>query len=72
MTAAEVSSLFQPFTKLKTNRQLNKEGVGLGLSVSKTLAKSLGGDITVTSRTGEGSKFTLLLPAPPELHLHDN
>lgn len=42
-----------------TNRGLNKHGVGLGLSISKKIAKILGGDITVSSVIGEGSIFTL-------------
>lgn len=44
------------------NRNLNKEGVGLGLAVSKNIAKALGGDILVESLPNIGSKFTLVLP----------
>ena len=47
------------FTKLTTNRDLNKEGVGLGLTISKNLAQALGGEIKVTSEEGVGSIFTL-------------
>ena len=47
--------LFTPFTKIMTNRHLNKEGVGLGLTISKNLAKALGGDIIVKSQINEGS-----------------
>ncbi|ATF90865.1 aerobic respiration two-component sensor histidine kinase ArcB [Cedecea neteri] len=39
-------------------------GTGIGLAVSRRLAKSMGGDITVTSRPGEGSLFTLTVQAP--------
>lgn len=52
MTEAEVSKLFKPFTKIKCNRELNREGVGLGLSVSKNLAIALEGDIIVSSTSG--------------------
>ena len=45
------------------NRKLNKEGVGLGLAVSKNIAIALAGDITVKSQQNKGSKFTLSLPS---------
>lgn len=47
MSRLQLSRLFKPFTKIKSNRQLNKEGVGLGLAVSKNIAVALEGDITV-------------------------
>jgi signal transduction histidine kinase len=40
-----MTSLFHNFTKILNHRDLNKEGVGLGLTISKNLAKALGGDI---------------------------
>ncbi len=39
-------------------------GTGIGLAVSRRLAKSMGGDITVSSKPGEGSLFTLTIQAP--------
>lgn len=41
---------------------MNKEGVGLGLTVSKNLAVAMGGDITFESQVGVGSTFSLHLP----------
>ena len=41
--------LFTAFTKIKKHRELNTEGVGLGLTVSKNLAIAMGGDIQVSS-----------------------
>lgn len=40
---------------------MNKNGVGLGLTLSKNLANALGGDLVVQSEVGKGSKFTLIL-----------
>ena len=39
--------LFFNFSKIQENRDMNKQGCGLGLSISKTIAKALGGDISV-------------------------
>ena len=44
------------------NRELNKDGVGLGLTISKNIAQALKGDIEVQSVVGKGSKFILSLP----------
>ncbi|XGV95908.1 MAG: PAS domain S-box protein [Leptolyngbya sp. BL-A-14] len=56
--------LFMPFSQLDS--QLNRQyaGTGLGLALSRNLARLHGGDITVTSVVGEGSRFTLYLPDP--------
>ncbi len=54
--------LFRAYTKIMKNRENNKEGCGLGLKISKNLAKALGGYIDVTSKVGEGSTFSLRIP----------
>jgi len=41
----ELIKLFQPYTKIMNNRTMNKDGCGLGLTISKLLAQALGGDI---------------------------
>ncbi len=54
-----LKDLFSYFTKIKENRYMNPHGCGLGLTVSKALAKALGGDLSVESTKGKGSIFTL-------------
>ena len=54
--------LFKPFVQLDGGLSRNHEGAGLGLALSQRLAELHQGKITVESRLGEGSKFTLALP----------
>jgi signal transduction histidine kinase len=62
MTKKQVKKLFSNFTKIMDNRELNKDGVGLGLTISKNLAQAFGGDLLVESKIGAGSFFILSLP----------
>ncbi|WOD40718.1 MHYT domain-containing protein [Nodosilinea sp. E11] len=57
----ELAQLFQPFEQTQSGR-LSAEGSGLGLSLSRNFAQLMGGSITVHSRPGEGSMFTVNLP----------
>jgi PAS domain S-box-containing protein len=60
---ARLENIFEPFVQI--DRHLNHEsqqGVGLGLSISKDLARGMNGDLTVESEVGVGSTFTLTLP----------
>jgi len=54
--------IFDPFVQV--DRKLNRpsDGVGLGLAISRDLARGMGGDLTVESEVGAGSTFTLVLP----------
>jgi PAS domain S-box-containing protein len=54
--------IFEPFVQLDTSFSARLEGTGLGLAISRELARAMGGDVTVESRLGEGSTFTLTLP----------
>ena len=56
------SALFKPFSQAPRPGGRLYEGTGLGLAISRTLARALGGDITVASVEGGGSRFTLWLP----------
>jgi two-component system, sensor histidine kinase len=59
--------LFQKFTQADHSTTRRYGGTGLGLVISRELARLMGGDITVTSQLGTGSSFTVTLPI--ELHL---
>jgi signal transduction histidine kinase len=61
----EMAKLFQPFGRLDSALSAGIQGTGLGLHLSRNLARSLGGDIEVRSEQGKGSTFTLRLPAQP-------
>ena len=54
--------LFEPFQQLDSRLNRQYEGTGLGLALTRKLARLHGGDVTVVSRLGEGSQFTLFLP----------
>jgi signal transduction histidine kinase len=55
--------IFEPFVQLDRSFKSGIEGVGLGLAISRDLARGMGGDLTVDSRPGHGATFTLTLPA---------
>ena len=54
-----VDKIFQPFFTTKPTGQ----GTGLGLSLAYDIIKAHGGEIKVETREGEGSTFTIMLPA---------
>jgi len=63
LTPKQQKKIFQPFTQADTSTTRRFGGTGLGLALSRKLAKKLGGDITVISSPGEGSQFTLTIDA---------
>jgi len=55
--------IFDPFVQAHRNLTRQTEGTGLGLTISRDLARAQGGDLRVRSEEGRGSAFTLVLPA---------
>lgn len=62
MTAEQVGRLFQDYAQADAHTAREYGGTGLGLMISRRLARLMGGDIDVASRPGEGSMFTFWLP----------
>jgi len=59
----QLERVFEPFVQVDAGLTRAHEGVGLGLAISRDLARGMGGDLTVRSTLGSGSAFTLTLPA---------
>jgi adenylate cyclase len=66
MTAEQQAKLFQEFTQADSLTARRYGGTGLGLALSRKLARMMGGDVTVTSEAGKGSVFTVRLPGSPD------
>ncbi len=64
LSSAELARVFDPFYRSEPARTLNGEGVGLGLSIARSIARAHGGEVTLRS-TGMGLRAELRLPAPP-------
>ena len=58
----KVERIFEPFVQLRAYGSMPTGGTGLGLPISRDLARAMGGDVTATSTFGVGSVFTLRLP----------
>lgn len=59
---AKLETIFEPFVQLGSRPANPSVGLGLGLSISRDLARGMDGDLKATSDVGKGATFTLLLP----------
>jgi adenylate cyclase len=66
LTAEQQAKLFQEFTQADSLTARRYGGTGLGLALSRKLARMMGGDVTVASEPGKGSVFTVRLPGGAE------
>ncbi|HEY4215603.1 MAG TPA: ATP-binding protein [Gemmatimonadaceae bacterium] len=60
--ADRLASIFEPFVQIDVRLSRTSEGVGLGLAISRDLARGMAGDLTADSVLGAGSTFVLSLP----------
>src|SRR6185312_13664479 len=58
----DIDLVFQPFVRGRNAYARKQEGRGLGLAISRKLARAMGGEVSVVSQEGVGSTFTLALP----------
>jgi signal transduction histidine kinase len=61
-----LAAIFDPFVQVERGHTRPNDGTGLGLTISRRLARQMKGDLTVRSEVGTGSVFTLWLPAASE------
>jgi signal transduction histidine kinase len=67
LTPEQQVKLFQDFTQADSLTARRYGGTGLGLALSRKLARMMGGDVTVASEAGKGSVFTVRLPGGPRI-----
>jgi signal transduction histidine kinase/CheY-like chemotaxis protein len=58
----DIPGLFQSFNRLDLIKNQGVEGTGLGLSITRSICRAMGGDVNVTSKYGEGSVFSAVIP----------
>ena len=68
LSPAQQERLFEPFTQVDESATRRYGGAGLGLALSRQIARLMGGELSLESAAGKGSTFTCTLPAPLAEH----
>jgi signal transduction histidine kinase len=71
IAAEKQATIFEPFTQLEEGLADRAGGVGLGLAISRDLARAMNGNLAVESEEGKGARFTLTLPRAGEPETED-
>jgi signal transduction histidine kinase len=61
---AEFETVFRPFRRLETSRNRETGGTGLGLTIARTVARALGGEVTLCNQPEGGLRAEIVLPLP--------
>jgi len=67
MSEEQLSRLFQAFSQADASTTKKYGGTGLGLTITRSFCQLLGGEVTVASKPGQGSTFTIVLPDSPPI-----
>jgi signal transduction histidine kinase len=62
MSPEELALVFEPYVQFDNSLSREHKGTGLGMPISREMARAMGGDLGATSEPGVGSTFTLTLP----------
>ena len=62
---SKLAAIFEPFVQVDTHLTRTHDGIGLGLAISRDLARGMRGDLFAESTVGAGSTFRLVLPVSP-------
>jgi signal transduction histidine kinase len=62
-----LEQVFRPFTRVEASRNRQTGGFGLGLTIARTIARGLGGEIRLENRKGGGLRTELRLPRAAEV-----
>ncbi|MDQ3674427.1 MAG: ATP-binding protein, partial [Gemmatimonadota bacterium] len=60
--SGKLDSIFEPFVQIDSRLGARNDGVGLGLAISRSLARDMGGNLTAASTPGAGTTMTLVMP----------